>query len=192
MDKKEIYRGKARIMNIGAEDLPDYAKTKLPERDRETAFMLVYDVETLEATPRRFDVKEEISHRELSGKALEWNKREDGRTPTQIDIAIKDLIRQGLLAKGATEADLGSAMADALLGREVFINVTQDANPNRPGEFYPERARFISAFARATGSAAASRMAAFISGKPYTPPQPTAPAPVPAPEDSVDPDDLPF
>jgi len=192
-EKNTIYRGKATIMNIGAEELTEKMLEKLPESDRETALMLVFDVQTVEADPRRFDVKLEVSHRELTGKALEWNRREDGRTPTQIDVTIKDLVKQGLLAQGATEADLGAAMADGNLGREVTISVTEDAKGD--GTFWPPRARFISPFARLQGSAAADRLAAFISGKPAPKVQASAPATapggVPAPEED-NPEEMPF
>ena len=192
-EKNTIYRGKATIMNIGAEELTEKMLEKLPVGDRKTALMLIYDVQTAEPDPRRFDVKIEISHRELTGKALEWNKREDGRTPTQIDVTLKDLVKQGLLAQGATEADLGAAMAEGNLGREVTISVTEDAKGD--GTFWPPRARFISPFARLQGAAAADRLAAFISGKPAPKVQASAPATapggVPAPEEG-DPDDMPF
>jgi hypothetical protein len=192
-EKNTIYRGKATIMNIGAEELTEKMLEKLPEGDRETALMLVFDVQTAEPDPRRFDVKLEVSHRELTGKALEWNKREDGRTPTQIDVTLKDLVKQGLLAQGATEADLGAAMAEGNLGREVTISVTEDAKGD--GTFWPPRARFVSPFARLQGAAAADRLAAFISGKPAPKVQASAPATapggVPAPEEG-DPDDMPF
>ena len=98
-EKNTIYRGKATIMSIGAEEMTEKMLAELPESDRETALMLVFDVQTAEADPRRFDVKLEVSHRELTGKALEWNKREDGKTPTQIDIALKDLKKQELLPR---------------------------------------------------------------------------------------------
>jgi hypothetical protein len=189
--KREIYKGKATIMNIGCEELPAKQLEKLPECDRECALQLVFDVQTAEKDPRRFDVKVEISHRELTGKALEWNKREDGKTPTQIDIALKDLKKQELLPKGATEADIGGAVADANLGREVTIAVSED--PKGDGTYWPARARFVSPYARLTGAAAAERVAAFLSGKPA--PKMTASAAesgagVPAPED--DPNDMPF
>ena len=190
-EKNTIYRGKATIMNIGAEELTEKMLEKLPEGDRETALMLVFDVQTAEPDPRRFDVKVEISHRELTGKALEWNKREDGKTPTQIDIALKDLKKQELLPKGATEADIGGAVADANLGREVTIAVSED--PKGDGTYWPARARFVSPYARLTGAAAAERVAAFLSGKPAPKVQASAaeaPAGVPAPED--DPNDMPF
>ena len=189
--KREIYKGKATIMNIGCEELPAKQLEKLPECDRECALQLVFDVQTAEKDPRRFDVKVEISHRELTGKALEWNKREDGKTPTQIDIALKDLKKQELLPKGATEADIGGAVAGANLGREVTIAVSED--PKGDGTYWPARARFASPYARLTGAAAAERVAAFLSGKPALKVQASAaeaPAGVPAPED--DPDDMPF
>ena len=192
-EKNTIYRGKATIMNIGAEELTEKMLEKLPEGDRKTALMLIYDVQTAEPDPRRFDVKLEVSHRELTGKALEWNKREDGRTPTQIDIVLKDLKKQELLPAGATEADIGGAAADANLGREVTISVTEDAKGD--GTYWPPRARFVSPYARLTGAAAADRLAAFISGKPAPKVQASAPATapggVPAPEEG-DPDDMPF
>ena len=189
MDKNIVYRGKARIVNLGTEDLPERTKERLPERDRDNAFYLVYDVETDEQTPRRFDVKCEISHRELTGKALEWNRREDGKTPTQIDLTIKDLVKQGLLHRGATEVDLGGALADAHIGRDVFVVVSED--PRGDGTYWPAKARFASPYARLTGAAAADRMAAFVKGTAYTPPAPIeTPPPVPAPNE--DPDDLPF
>jgi hypothetical protein len=178
-------------MNIGCEELPAKQLEKLPECDRECALQLVFDVQTAEKDPRRFDVKVEISHRELTGKALEWNKREDGKTPTQIDIALKDLKKQDLLPKGATEADIGGAVADANLGREVTIAVSED--PKGDGTYWPARARFVSPYARLTGAAAAERVAAFLSGKPAPKVQASAaeaPAGVPAPED--DPNDMPF
>lgn len=189
--KREIYKGKATIMNIGCEELPAKQLEKLPECDRECALQLVFDVQTAEKDPRRFDVKVEISHRELTGKALEWNKREDGKTPTQIDIALKDLKKQELLPKGATEADIGGAVADANLGREVTIAVSED--PKGDGTYWPARARFVSPYARLTGAAAAERVAAFLSGKPAPKVQASAaeaPAGVPAPED--DPNDMLF
>jgi hypothetical protein len=189
--KREIYKGKATIMNIGCEELPQKLLEKLPECDRECALQLVFDVQTAEKDPRRFDVKVEISHRELTAKAPEWNKREDGKTPTQIDIALKDLKKQELLPKGATEADIGGAVADANLGREVTIAVSED--PKGDGTYWPARARFVSPYARLTGAAAAERVAAFLSGKPAPKVQASAaeaPAGVPAPED--DPNDMPF
>ena len=192
-EKNTIYRGKATIMNIGAEEMTEKMLAELPGGDRETALMLVFDVQTAESDPRRFDVKLEVSHRELTGKALEWNKREDGRTPTQIDVTLKDLVKQGLLAQGATEADLGAAMAEGNLGREVTISVTEDAKGD--GTFWPPRARFISPFARLQGAAAADRLAAFISGKPAPKVQASAPATapggVPAPEEDS-PEEMPF
>lgn len=191
-EKNTIYRGKATIMNIGAEELTEKQLEKLPDGDRATALFIVFDVQTAEAVARRFDVKCEVSHRELTGRALEWNRREDGRTPTQIDVTLKDLIRQGLLPKGATEADLGAAMADANIGREVTISVTEDAKGD--GTYWPPRARFISPFSRLQGTAAADRLAAFITGKPAPKVAESAPATpvggIPAPAD--DPDDLPF
>ena len=54
-EKNTIYRGKATIMNIGAEELTEKMLEKLPEGDRETALMLVFDVQTAEADPRRFE-----------------------------------------------------------------------------------------------------------------------------------------
>lgn len=193
MDKREIYKGKARIINIGTDEFAEKYYDKLPECDRGVAFQIVFDVETMERDTRRFDVKCEISHRELTGKALEWNKREDGRTPTQLDIALKDLIKQGLLPKGATEADIGGALADANIGKEVTIIVTED--PKGDGTYWPARARFISPFARLTGKAAIDRVTAFLSGKPMPKVQASAAvAPVggvPAPADDAD-DDMPF
>lgn len=164
MDRREIYRGKATIMNIGCEEMSEKMKEKLPEADRECALLMVFDVQTAESVARRFDVKVEISHRELTGKALEWNRREDGKTPTQIDIALKDLKKQGLLPAGATETDIGGAMADANIGREVVISVTEDAKGD--GTYWLPRARFVSPFARLSGAAAADRLAAFLGGKP--------------------------
>ena len=104
-EKNTIYRGKATIMNIGAEELTEKMLEKLPESDRETALMLVFDVQTAESDPRRFDVKLEVSHRELTGKALEWNKREDGRTPTQIDIALNVCKKKHLTSIRSSGAD---------------------------------------------------------------------------------------
>lgn len=195
MEKREIYKGKARIINIGTEEFTEKYYDKLPECDRGVAFQIVFDVKTAEANSQRFDVKCEISHRELTGKALEWNKREDGRTPTQIDITLKDLIKQGLLPKGATEADIGGALADANIGKEVTIAVTED--PKGDGTYWPARARFISPFARLTGKAAIDRVAAFLSGKPMPKVQASAaatpPGGIPAPaEEPVDDDDMPF
>lgn len=193
-EKNTIYRGKATIMSIGAEEMTEKMLAELPESDRETALMLVFDVQTDEPDPRRFDVKLEVSHRELTGKALEWNKREDGKTPTKIDVTLKDLVRQGLLPQGATEADLGAVMADGNRGREVTISVTEGAKKD-DGTFWPPRAWFISPFARLQGAAAANRLAAFISGKPAPKVQASAPATapggVPAPEEG-DPEDMPF
>lgn len=179
--KNEIYKGKARIVNIGAEELAKWAKDKLNEADRENAFDLVFECETNETPPRRFAVKCEISHRTLTGKALEWYKRPDGKTPTALDITLKDLKKQELLAKDATEADIGAVMADAYIGREVTISVTEDSKDD--GTYWPPRARFASPFARLTGQAAANRFAAFLTGKP-------AAAKVEAVEDDNDP--IPF
>lgn len=190
-DKHEIYRGKARIMNIGVEEMSEKQMEKLPERDRGTAFQIVFDCETLDASAARYDIKVEISHRELTGKALEWNKREDGQTPTQLDIAVKDLVKQGLLPKGSTEQDIGAAMADDNIGREVTISITEDAKGD--GTYWPARGRFISPFARLTGAAAADRLTAFLSGKKPEPKVDERPAPTPAPEDdATDPEDMPF
>lgn len=162
--KNEIYKGKARIVNIGAEELAKWAKEKLNDADRENAFDLVFECETQETPPRRFAVKCEISHRTLTGKALEWYRRPDGKTPTALDITLKDLKKQGLLTKDATEADIGAVMADAYIGREVTISVTEDARED--GTYWPPRARFASPFTRLTGQAAANRFAAFLTGKP--------------------------
>lgn len=190
-EKHEIYRGKARIINIGVEEMTEKMMEKLPERDRGTAFFIVFDCETMDGNSARWDVKVEVSHRELTGKALEWNKREDGQTPTQLDIAVKDLVKQGLLAKGSTERDIGAAMADDNIGREVTICVSEDAKGD--GTFWPARGRFISPFARLTGAAAADRMAAFLSGKKPEPRVDERPAPTPAPEDDATADDdMPF
>lgn len=192
-DSHEIYRGKAVVMNVefeGVEDWRDWEKKNLPEADKSNAFKIVYDVALDNANGERHDVKVEISHRELSGKALEWNKREDGQTPTQIDIALKTLKGQGLLPKDAkSEADLDTAFGDGVVGKEVTVRVYEDAKGD--GTYYPVRAAFCSAFARLRGADMAARLAAFRSGKPA--PVPTEkgdpsvkPQVIPAPLDDVE------
>jgi len=185
----ELYNGKAKVVAADGRIPTEKELAKLPERDRDNALFLIFDCETTEETPTRtFKVEVEISHRELSGKALEWNRREDGKMPTQVDVSIKSLVQQGLLTKGATEADILSAIAKDNVGKVVNIKVTEDMKDD--GTFWPARARFVSAFRRLTGNALAERLAAFRDGKPApkASEDPSATMP-PAPADT---DDIPF
>ena len=197
-NQHELYRGKAVIMGVnfeGVDDWFDWEKKNLPEADKLNAFKIVYDCALGDANGERHDVKVEISHRELSGKALEWNRREDGATPTQIDIALKTLKGQGLLPKDAkSEADLDPACDDALCGREVFVRIYEE--PRGDGTYYPARAAFCAKYQRITGADKAARLAAFKAGRPA--PAATAAATVapsaqavsiPAPDDA---EDMPF
>ncbi len=196
-NQHEIYRGKAVIVNVefeGVEDWRDWEKRELSESDKINAFKIVYDVALGDTNGERHDVKVEISHRELKGKALEWNRREDGQTPTQIDIALKTLKGQGLLPKSAmSEVDLDAACGDDVCGREVWVRVYEDAKDD--DTYYPPKASFCSKFKRISGDDRAARLAAFKSGKP-TPTTASVvrssaqPSGVPAPDDFDD--DLPF
>lgn len=174
----EIYRGRAVIMAVeveGVEDWFDWEKKNLSEADRATAFKIVYGCACGDANGDRYEVKVEVSNRELVGKALEWNRREDGGTPTQIDIAVKSLKQQGLLPRDATGVeDIGPALDDSLVGREVTIRVYEE--PKDDGTFYRPKAVFASKFARITGDEKLARLAAFKAGKPVAAPAPKKPA----------------
>ena len=190
--RKEIYRGHATIAEIAGDEMRDYEKKQLSDADKLNAFKLVYRCEATNGGV--YDVEIEISHRELKGKMLEYFKREDGETPTQMDVSIRSLVQQGILKKGATEADIGSAFAQTIIGKDVIISVTQDPKNDGTGGYYSPRARFVKdSLPRLTGGDLAARFAAFRSCKPA--PKPTrqtieaAPTPPPAPEDE---NNLPF
>lgn len=194
-NSRTIYFGKAIIMNVGAEEITsEKALAKLPPRDHGNAMYLVYDVKTAETDERRFDVKVELSHRELAGRMLEiYREKVEGRTPSQIDVAIDALVRQGILPKGATEADIGLAIADSLCGKEVTVNVSEDMKDD--GTFWPAKARFASPYQRLKGSDLAARMAAFTAGKPVEKVEPAPSATntgIPAPDETSCDDGVPF
>lgn len=189
-NSREIYNGKARITAAGADPIVNEKMlAKLPPRDRDNAMELVYEVETEESEPRKFRIRLELSHRELSGRMLEiYRSKVEGRAPCQVDVAIDTLVRQGLLPKGATEADLGIAVAEDTTGREVSVSIYEDMKDD--GTYWPAKGRFVSPRRMLTGNALAARFAAFAAGKPAAASVSESPAPaaVPAPDD----DDMPF
>lgn len=185
---KELYRGKAVIMGVsfqGVEDWMEWERKNLPASDANNAFKIVYDVAEGDQHGARHDVAVEVSHRELKGKMLEFYHREDGAVPTQVDVAIRSLVGQGLMPKGATESDLAAAIDDGLCGRTVFIRAYEEQSAKN-GKWYP-RCTFASPRNRIEGADnKAARLAAFLSGK-------AAPKPVEAPAPTQDEvDDLPF
>lgn len=191
---KEVYRGHAKIAEIAGVEMREYELKQLSEADRLNAFKIVYRCNAEDGAT--YDVEIEVSHRELKGKMLEYFKREDGETPTQMDVSIRSLVQQGILQKGATEADVGNAFADALIGKDVIISVTQDPKNDGTGGFFNPRARFVKdSLPRLKGGDLAARFAAFRSGKPAPKPAPTATvieAPAQAPAAPQDAEDLPF
>ena len=185
-ESRTIYSGSAKIVEISVEDVPKWVAAKLSAND-ENACMLVHTVETPNGS--RYDVKTELTHRELSGNLLrKFSQKIEGRAPSQMDVAIEQLVRQGLLDKGATEADLAKAADESLIGKPVTVAVTEDVRDD--GGYFPPKARFT-AFVRQHGADAADRLArlAGLKPKPRPAPQAPAPAPVPAPADD---EDLPF
>lgn len=196
-NSRQIYYGKAVIMNVNAEEITgEKMLAKLPARDHGNAMMLVYDVQTSETDPRRFDVKVELSHRELAGRMLEiYREKVEGHTPSQMDVSIDMLVRQGILPKGATEQDIGLAIADSLCGKEVTVSVNEDMKDD--GTYWPPKARFASAYQRLRGAELAERMKAFIAGKPVEKSAPVS-APtatsmgIPAPDETAGDDGVPF
>ena len=189
---RELYRGKAIIMNINLEfvaDWKDWEKKNLSLVDLESAFKIVYNVAEGDAQGARHEVKIEASHRELSGKMLDFYKREDGTAPTQIDVALRSLKQQGLCA-GASEADLAAAIEDANCGKIVTIRAFEEQSDD--GKWWP-RCTFASKFQRVSGGEKAALLAAFLAGKAYKPAtsEPAAAATaIPAPADDAD--DMPF
>lgn len=194
-ESRTIYSGSAKIVEISVEDVPKWVAAKLPAND-ENACMLVHTVETPNGS--RYDVKTELTHRELSGNLLRvFSAKVEGRSPSQMDVAIEQLVRQGLLKKPnkdtAPEAiingyDITSAADESLIGKTVTVAVTEDVRDD--GGYFPPKARFT-AFVRQHGADAADRLArlAGLKPKPRPAPQAPAPAPVPAPADD---EDLPF
>jgi len=196
--QRDLYRGKATIISVyfeGVEDWQDWEKKNLPERDIENAFKIVYAVAEGGADGARHEVKVECSHRELGGEMLTYYKREDGAIPTQMDVAIRSLVKQGLLARGAQEANIAEATDDALVGREVKIRAYEELGND--GETWWPRCTFCSASQMISGADKEARIAAFLAGKPATKTKaataPTKAAAIPtAPAEDVDPDDPPF
>jgi len=158
-----IYRGKATISEVYISEMSEQQLSKLPEADKYNAFMLVFVCKELYGEETH-EVKLEVSHRELSGKMLSFYSREDGSLPTQMDVTLRSLSSQGILPKGAKEADIANAVDPEVIGHTVNIWVTEDEKPD--GGYWPPKGRFCSEFSRLSGGDAQSRIAAFISGKP--------------------------
>lgn len=181
---KIVYDGPAKVTRIDYKMFKDYngglggwIYGKLPEADRETAFMLQVFVT---AEGNQSVVEFEVSHRELAGKMLERYKREDGATPTQADMAFAELAKRGLCARGKDERGIiESIFSEANVGKSVEVQMYQEADGD--GGFYNAiRARF--AFPRSRLPWLKS-----VSGA-VDAPKPEQPASVSAPED----DDIPF
>ena len=187
MAKKEVkvvYEGPATVTRIDYKMFKDYDGGlggwifgKLPEADRETAFMLQIFVE---AQGNASVVEFEVSHRELAGKMLDRYKREDGATPTQADMAFAELAKRKMCVRGKDErGTIESIFDEANVGKSVEVQMYKEADGD--GGFYNSlRAHFT--FPRSRLPWLESKRA----------PQATAtvsqPASVPAPDD----DDIPF
>jgi len=192
--QRDLYRGTAIIMGVsieGVDDWKEWEKRDLSETDKTNAFKIIYDVAEGDANGARHDIKIEVSHRELKGDMIEWFKREDGALPSQIDVALRSLVQQGILKRGATEDDLALAIDDDLCGRDVTVRVYEEQDDK--GRWWP-RCVFASKFQRITGADKAARLAAFLSGKPAPKPSASVAAPsqnaIPAPAD--DNEEMPF
>lgn len=185
--QRDLYRGTAIIMGVsieGADDWKEWEKRDLSDVDKTNAFKIVYDVAEGDAQGARHDIKVEVSHRELKGAMLDWFEREDGAMPTQIDVALRSLVGQDILRRGATENDIALAVDDSLIGRAVTVRAYEEQSDD--GKWWP-RCVFASKFARITGADKAARVAAFLSGKPAPAPSASVAAPaqnaIPAPAD---------
>jgi len=193
--QRDIYRGTAIIMGVsieGVDDWREWEKRDLSETDKGNAFKIVYDIAEGDANGARHEIKVEVSHRELKGSMLEWFKREDGKMPTQIDVALRSLVQQGIISRGATENAIALAVDDSLIGRTVTVRAYEEQGYD--GNWWP-RCVFASKFTRLTGDDKAARVASFLSGKPAPAPSASVAAPaqnaIPAPsDDGVD--EMPF
>jgi len=190
---RDIYRGKAVIISIelqGVEDWKEFERRNLSENDKMNAFKAFYEVAEGDEGGTRHRVIIEFSHRELRGDMLDYYKREDGSIPTQMDAAIRPLVQQGLLAKGAKEADIGDALDDSLVGREVYIRAYEELG--KDGAKWWPRCVFASKIQRLTGADKAARLAAFLGGKPAPKPTAVTADASAMPSAPADDDDMPF
>ena len=183
---KIVYDGPAKVTRIDYKMFKDYdgglgrwIYGKLPEADRETAFMLQVFVT---AEGNQSVVEFEVSHRELAGKMLERYKREDGATPTQADMAFAELAKRGLCVIGKDERGvIESIFSEANVGKSVEVQMYHEADGD--GGFYNAiRARF--AFPRSR----LPWLKAVNSAHNDAPAPSAQPMSMPAPED----DDIPF
>ena len=195
MSEQKLYSGTAEIVEVVPEDLREFQTKGMTPEDAANAFNIRYKVKTPEGD--YLNVEVEISKRELKGRMLEiYAQRVKGRQPTQMDVSLAQLKRQGLITN-ETEDCIAEAISEQLVGRKV--NVAQkEGGLREDGTRYEPRTYFASGPARIAGNELAARIAR-LTGKPApaVPKKQEDPAPAPAeaaaqPDDAEDPDALPF
>ena len=195
MSDQKLYSGTAEIVEVVPEDLREFQTKGMTPEDAASAFNIRYKVKTPDGD--YLNVEVEISKRELKGRMLEiYAQRVKGRQPTQMDVSLAQLKRQGLITN-ETEDCIAEAISDQLVGRKV--NVAQkEGGLREDGTRYEPRTYFASGPARIAGNELAARIAR-LTGKPApaVPKKQEDPAPAPAeaaaqPDDAEDPDALPF
>ena len=193
MSEQKLYSGTAEIVEVVPEDLREFQTKGMTPEDAANAFNIRYKVKTPEGD--YLNVEVEISKRELKGRMLEiYAQRVKGRQPTQMDVSLAQLKRQGLIAN-ETEDCIAEAISEQLVGRKV--NVAQkEGGLREDGTRYEPRTYFASGPARIAGNELAARIAR-LTGKAVPAPAPkpaeqSAPADAAPPADDEDPDALPF
>ncbi len=194
MSEQKLYSGTAEIVEVVPEDLREYQTKGMAPEDAASAFNIRYKVKTPDGD--YLNVEIEISKRELKGRMLEiYAQRVKGRQPTQMDVSLAQLKRQGLITN-ETEDCIAEAISDQLVGRKV--NVAQkEGSLREDGTRYEPRTYFASGPARIAGNELAARIAR-LTGKPApaVPKKQEDPAPADAgsaqPDELEDPDALPF
>lgn len=194
MSEQKLYSGTAEIVEVVPEDLREFQTKGMTPEDAASAFNIRYKVKTPDGD--YLNVEVEISKRELKGKMLEiYAQRVKGRQPTQMDVSLAQLKRQGLITN-ETEDCIAEAISDQLVGRKV--NVAQkEGSLREDGTRYEPRTYFASGPARIAGNELAARIAR-LTGKPApaVPKKQVDPAPADdgaaQPDELEDPDALPF
>ena len=196
MSDQKLYSGTAEIVEVVPEDLREYQTKGMAPEDAASAFNIRYKVKTPDGD--YLNVEVEISKRELKGRMLEiYAQRVKGRQPTQMDVSLAQLKRQGLITN-ETEDCIAEAISDQLVGRKV--NVAQkESGLREDGTRYEPRTYFASGPARIAGNELAARIAR-LTGKPTPAVQKKQEDPAPAkadagtaqPDELEDPDALPF
>ena len=190
MSEQKLYSGTAEIVEVVPEDLREFQTKGMTPEDAASAFNIRYKVKTPDGD--YLNVEVEISKRELKGKMLEiYAQRVKGRQPTQMDVSLAQLKRQGLITN-ETEDCIAEAISEQLVGRKV--NVAQkEGSLREDGTRFEPRTYFASGPAKISGNELAARIAR-LTGKavPAPAPAPAQPEAAPADDAPEDPDALPF